>query len=66
VAVGEVEGGDGEREGKIGGEKFWGRKKMAEVFQTLDLNFFFFFFFFKKRLTWRGATSAGDGHLRYD
>jgi hypothetical protein len=32
VAVGGVEGGDEEREGKIGGKKIWGRKKMAEVF----------------------------------
>jgi hypothetical protein len=32
VAVDGVEGGDVEREGKIGGKKFGGRKKMAEAF----------------------------------
>jgi hypothetical protein len=32
VAVGVVEGGDGEREGKIGGKNFWGGKKMADAY----------------------------------
>jgi hypothetical protein len=31
VAVGGVKGGDGEREGNIGGKNFW-EKKMAEAF----------------------------------
>jgi hypothetical protein len=31
VVVGGVEGGDGEREGNIGGKNFW-EKKMAEAF----------------------------------